>query len=835
MAEPGEEDLAGLVRALKDELGTLRGEVSSLRGEVERLRGAAPAPDAPSAPAAPSALRAPSWLTKPLWPSRPRKKVYFQPANLKGAGSAKKPDAAPKKPSRSWSLDEKFIGENLLQYAGIAILALGAVFFLLWTAAHAGPETRVLIAAAAGAALILAGGAAERKPPYDRLAGTLIGGGWTVVYLTAYAAHHFPQTRVIASPDVETGLLLASAGAMVLHAVSRNSRPLRLYAVALTYFVMLFCGQEVVSPEMFLILFTGAAAVAAYSGEADVLLASLAGFYANFVPVFAKAIGQAAFGAKADAYRAALGWPLGAFVVLAALPLIPKARERLFRGEQAALGEAALALNAALFALFASSLTQTYFGTMTMPRAAALAAPLVAVSLLYARLLSRRSTAAGAASVVALALLAAAVFQLPDPMWKLLAWMTISCVWVWVGLALDQPVWRAAGLAMSALTFAFYAEVALKGADARRSASTALFVFAGLSYAFSRVHRLYLQDPPPWERRAAALWLHAGTVALVIGLWGVLDAAPFLCSLVALAAAGEYAAAAIGRADLWRQAALLELALCAYSFVVDYGLDGSVAGVPMRVWTGGVLLLGCGYLYLDGPAGEGALTEWPSLPFRLQRVLLSWATVAATAFAVYREFDGRLRLPVWGLGALGLYALGRSRREDHLKEQAALLAAAATAETLASYVLTPAPLLSPLSPYVSAFFWLSCAALIGGLALAKGSGDGKPGAVDRQAAIVFGVLPVVMGACFLAKELNSVSLTLAWTGLGITALFAGMTLGWAELRWPALGLLGLCVLKALFSDTANLPLPNRVASFTALGLVLLFASALYVRAGSSDG
>jgi hypothetical protein len=43
------------------------------------------------------------------------------------------------------------------------------------------------------------------------------------------------------------------------------------------------------------------------------------------------------------------------------------------------------------------------------------------------------------------------------------------------------------------------------------------------------------------------------------------------------------------------------------------------------------------------------------------------------------------------------------------------------------------------------------------------------------------------------------------------------------------------VLKALFSDTANLPLPNRVASFTALGLVLLFASALYVRAGSSDG
>jgi hypothetical protein len=40
------------------------------------------------------------------------------------------------------------------------------------------------------------------------------------------------------------------------------------------------------------------------------------------------------------------------------------------------------------------------------------------------------------------------------------------------------------------------------------------------------------------------------------------------------------------------------------------------------------------------------------------------------------------------------------------------------------------------------------------------------------------------------------------------------------------------VAKALFSDTANMPLPNRVASFVALGLVLLFGSSLYVRAGS---
>ncbi len=163
----------------------------------------------------------------------------------------------PVKPA--WTFDEKFIGEKLMQYAGMVILTLGIVFFLIWTAAHAGPAVRVLLAAGAGAALIAAGLQAQKRPPYDQMAGTLIGGGWTVLNVTAYAAAHFPATKVIDSPEVGVGVLLAVAAGMVGHALSRHSRVMRLYAVSLTYFVMMFCGQDV-GFDLFLILFAASAA-----------------------------------------------------------------------------------------------------------------------------------------------------------------------------------------------------------------------------------------------------------------------------------------------------------------------------------------------------------------------------------------------------------------------------------------------------------------------------------------------------------------------------------------------------------------------------------------------
>ncbi|MDE2491917.1 MAG: DUF2339 domain-containing protein [Elusimicrobia bacterium] len=822
MAEPENEELLGTIRALWKEIESLRAEVTGLRGDLDRLRGHEDGPVPPPRPASAAPHAPPAPASKLPLPAKKKKGPLVAPLAT-GDGNAKP----------SWRLDEKFIGEQLLQYAGIAILALGIVFFLLWTAANAGPEVRVAIAAAAGAALIAAGEKVFDRPPYGRLSGTLIGGGWTVLFTTAYAAYYFPPTRIVLSPQAELGLLLATAGGMVSHAMSRRSRPLRLYAVGLTYFVMLLCGRDVPSFDLFMIVFAASAAVAVGAGEADVLLASLAGYYANYMSVYARVVGMPEAQRSVSNFVAPFVWLAVPYLIVAALPLLGKARERLFRREPS-LGEAVLCVNAALFALFAGTMGRIYFGVPELRRAAVLAAFFAVPSVLYARLLSRRSPAASVNAVLALGLLAAAVFAMPNPMWKLLAWIALSCGAVWIGLVLDQAAWRAAGLVLAALTFAFYLNVARLGAESRRAAGMALFVFAALSYGFSRFYRYWLDSPEEWEALVGPLWLHAGSAALVVGLWGVLDAAPFLCALVALALLAEWAADFFDRVDFWKHAVLLEIGLLVYSFFVAYGADAEVLGAPTRLWTAAVVLGGCGYLYASGPVSDELAARWTSVSKREQRVLLSWLTAAATSFAVYRVFDGRLRLAFWALGALALYGLGRERGEEHFKVQGIVLSLVAAVEAVFTYYLYPPQLLSPLTAYSADLYWTACAALLGGLALARG-GRTKPTWLDPQAGMVFGALPLVLGACFLAKELDAVRLTLAWTGLGVAFLGAGLALDWRELRYPGLGLLALCILKALLHDTANLPLPSRVASFVALGVVLLVASGLYARAGSAGG
>ncbi len=721
----------------------------------------------------------------------------------------------------------------MLQYVGIVILTLGIVFFLIWTAAKAGPEVRVLLAASAGAALIAAGLFAEKRPPYDRMSGTLIGGGWTTLFVTAYAAGHWSATKLLDSPATILGALFATGAGMIVHAVARRSRPLRLYAVSLTYFLMIFCGSDLPGFEAFVVLFTASAVIAVGAGEADVLVASLIGYYLNYIAVYMRTISLPPDQRTVANFIAPFLWLAIPYSIITILPLLPKAR-RLFEGEQKPIAEGALCLNSVLFALAAGSMSRVYFGVPQLPRAAALSAFFAVPSILYIRSLSKRSPAAGLNAILGLGLLAAAVFEMPDPMWKLLAWIVVSCSWVWVGLFFDQAVWRASGLLMAMLTFGLYWHVASLGGDSRRSASMALFLFTGLAYFFSRFHRLWLEEPAPWEKSSGAMWLHAGSLALLLGLWGLLDAAPFLCVLCALVVAAEYAAQNLRRVDLWQEAVLLEYGLGVYSFFVDYGADASVAGIPTRLLASALVVGTYAYLYFDGPVDDALAAEWSARGKSSLRAGLTWLAAAVAAFAVYREFDGRLRLPVWALWSLGLYWLGRVRRETCFIQQSVMLALFAAGEAVVTYLVYPSALLSPLNSFMAVFFWLSCAALLGGLFLAKQKRWGEPTSLDAQAAAALGFLPLALGACYLGKELDSLQLTLAWTALGLAFLIGGIALDWKELRRPALGLLGLCVAKALLWDTANLPLPYRVVSFVALGLVLLFGSSLYVRIGAKN-
>ncbi|MBI2787883.1 MAG: DUF2339 domain-containing protein [Elusimicrobia bacterium] len=835
---------------LQSELRALSLEVRSLRDEVERLKGGETAesplpkvePPAPK-PAAQVVIDSP----KADQPSAPKpapaertetfadlvRKAKGLPPAPKASGASGPLRAAPAAPrDYSSAFTEKFIGEKMLQYVGALILGLGVIFFLIWRAQHTSPHERAFMAAAAGAVLVGLGVYVRARPPYQGLSGALLGGGWSVLYITAYAVYHFEPVKIVDSPQVALGLMLAAAGGMIAHALSTGSRPFRLYAVGLTYFLLLFLRADIASFDLFLLMLAASAAIAVESGEADVLIPALIGYHVNYVPVYFHTIGLPPADHTAANFAQPFGWLAGGYLIVALMPFVPRTRERLFTEAQKSILDSALCLNAALFALVAGSMGRVYFGHASLPRAGALSALFLLPAIGHLRVLGRAAASVSLGGVIPLALMAAAVFEMPDPMWKLVAWVGVSTGWVFIGLFLNQPVWRAAGLCMALLTFMFYTEVARRGEDARRAAAMALFVFSGLSYFFSRFHRLWLADPEEWEKPVTEYWLYIGTASLVLGLWGALDAAPFLCCLVALAIVGEHLAVRLSRVHLWVQAAALELGFGFYSFFVDYGTGAAGIGISPRLLVTAVVIGAYLYLLFADPMDEELARRWEPFSLAEQRRALSWMLLAVAAFAVYREFDGRLRLPIWAFTSLALFWLGREKKSADFRAQAMLLAGGTALEAGVSYLTAPAALMAPLTVPRVLLFWSSIAALLGGLSFAKaGASEDER---DDQAATMFALLALVLGAAYFAKELDRVQLTLAWTGLGISFLAGGIALGWRELRLPGLGLLGLCVAKALLSDTANLPLPHRVASFVALGVVLILASTLYNKAGAGE-
>lgn len=855
---PTPEELEAEIRALRNEL---RNELRTLRGEVRQLKGL------PAEELGPRSEPPPAWQEGPppyakAAAEEPAKRAEAEarlspppppggnpsgappvsgpkpwPWLAAGAGPAA-PAAPPERAAAAepspWfqPLSERFIGERLLQYVGMFILGLGIIFFLVWSATRTGPLARACISAGAGGFLLWLGRFVQARPPYDRLSTVLVGGGWSVLYITSYAVSHFQPVKLIDNPAVAAGLMLAAAAGMIAHAVSSGSRPFRLYAFGLSYLLLGFCREEIVSFDLFLLLLGASAAVAAAAGEADVLIVSLLGFYAHFAPVYLETVNTPQAMRSMAHFARPGGWLAGAYFIVSLLPFVPKARERLFSEGQRPIADAALSLNIALFALVAGTMGRAYFGVPTLWRASMLSAAFVIPAAGYALLLPGRMAATGLAGGIGLAVLAAAIFEMPNPQLKLLAWVCVSAAWVWMGLFLRLPAWRGAGLLLSGLTFGFYFELARAGEESRRAAALSMFVFSATSYFFSRFYRLWLDDAEPWERPAQEYWLYAGSLALTVGLWGALDAAPFLCALVALCAAGEWAAVRFGRVHFWVQVSLLEVFTAGYSFFVDYGSARATLGVHPQLLTGLMVSGLFAWLRFADPMDETLAKGWEPWTREGQRRLLSWLMTAVLAFAVYKVFDGRLRLPFWAFGAVGLLALGRASADAAFKRQGELLALLVVFESVFSYLLAPSALLSALTVPAAGLYWASVGAVLAGLTLCKSVVS--PDETDEAAAKAFGLLALAMGAAYLGKELDRVQLTLAWTALGSGFLGAGLLLRWRELRIPGLGLLGLCVGKALLMDTSGLPLPYRVASFMALGAALLASSGLYVRLLAPD-
>lgn len=207
-------------------ISLLRKEVKELDAQLKRISVAKKEDDSPVqpirdlAPPPPVEVRKPPApiLREPVAPPVPAPQkeipVYTAPVS--------KPMMEPEKPTESWFEKwlrnnpdiEKFIGENLINKIGIAVLILGIAFFVKYAIDNEwiNKTGRVAIGILCGA--ILTGLAHRLRNGYRSFSSVLAGGGITVFYFTIAFAFH--QYQLLSQTIAFTVMVVITAFAVAL-------------------------------------------------------------------------------------------------------------------------------------------------------------------------------------------------------------------------------------------------------------------------------------------------------------------------------------------------------------------------------------------------------------------------------------------------------------------------------------------------------------------------------------------------------------------------------------------------------------------------------------------
>jgi uncharacterized membrane protein len=94
---------------------------------------------------------------------------------------------------------------------------------------------------------------------------------------------------------------------------------------------------------------------------------------------------------------------------------------------------------------------------------------------------------------------------------------------------------------------------------------------------------------------------------------------------------------------------------------------------------------------------------------------------------------------------------------------------------------------------------------------------------------MFALLATTLLTVLIYREVSGRVLTVACGIEGVLVLIAGFPTRERVLRYCGLLLFTFCILKLFLFDLRELDTPSRIASFLALGLLLLGASWMYTR------
>ena len=158
---------------------------------------------------------------------------------------------------RNVSLLEETLGTNWLNKLGIIMLVLGIALLGIYELGEFGPLGKIMLSCVVSGVLLGGGIYLEKKEHYRILGRTGIGGGWALLFFTAYAVNHVHAMQILSSATADSILMLAVAAGMTAHTLRYNSQVVTGLAFLLGYSTVALSHDNVYSLTAGVILALG--------------------------------------------------------------------------------------------------------------------------------------------------------------------------------------------------------------------------------------------------------------------------------------------------------------------------------------------------------------------------------------------------------------------------------------------------------------------------------------------------------------------------------------------------------------------------------------------------
>jgi uncharacterized membrane protein len=139
-------------------------------------------------------------------------------------------DATPRK--ESWEIA---VGTGWLNKIGVLVLVIAVALIVRYSFTEIGPAGRVVIGYVLCGAMLGVGVWLERRETFRNYAYGLVAGGWAGIYFTTFAMHDVPEAKVLDSDLAAVSLLSAVAAGMIGHSLRYRSQVVTALAFIVAY------------------------------------------------------------------------------------------------------------------------------------------------------------------------------------------------------------------------------------------------------------------------------------------------------------------------------------------------------------------------------------------------------------------------------------------------------------------------------------------------------------------------------------------------------------------------------------------------------------------------